>query len=580
MPAAMHIRLLLISLSGLLLSQPPHTLAGVQSNDLRRPILPADRSTPRRQVLAELEVARSGRDLGAVARINATLSGEALETALRTARVWETLRDPETGLIPDSPDKTFWYVSNTGADCLPFLWETYRELDPERAPFWYEVFEIDRRLCGVLPQTVHFRPTRLETGTAYEQLFGGAEYIKDGLVAMAERYGRGPWFARMEEVAQEVNRRAPIATARGPIPGEDTEINGDLLIYLPRLYWATRNPTYLEMAQRIADLYLLDLLPRTGYLPPLYWDFARNRLGRHVHAGLVKYRDHGNELIFGLTELYFLERQLRLPAAERHAAPLRAMLDRILVVGRTPDGLWYDAARISTGEAKPRVIDTWGYLLNALQTFDLTEGTNRYAGEIQRAMRAAAGRKSFEWERQHQDGYADALEGMMYMLPWFDLPECRAWVDDEMEVLYGFQQPDGFVNGTYLDGNFIRTVLLYSRYKAQGARARPWRPDVKLGAVRDPADGSLVLHLEAGQTWAGRLSLDPPMHRDLWGMPLNYPRINAPPQWFPVAAETPFTVEGLNEAPRRVTGADLQAGLPVSLAAGEGRTIRIWFSPP
>lgn len=567
-------------LAALLLACPVLADTGAASNELRPPILPADRNTPRRQLLADLEAARAGGDLAAVARINGNLAGEARGIALRTARAWEALRDPETGLIPDSPDKPFWYVSNTGADCLPFLWETYRELDPERAPFWYEVFEIDRRLCGVLPQAVHFRPTRLETGTEYEQLFGGAEYIKDGLLAMAERYGRGPWFERMEEVAQEVNRRAPVTTGRGPIPGQDTEINGDLLIYLPRLYWATRNPTYLAMAQRIADLYLLDLLPRTDHLPPLYWDFARNRLGRHPHAGLVKYRDHGNELIFGLTELYFLERQLRLPAAERHGAPIRAMLDRILVVGRTPDGLWFDAVRISDGEVKPRVIDTWGYLLNALQTFDLAEGTRRYEAEILRALRGAASRKSFGWENQHQDGYADALEGMMYMLPWFDLPACRAWVDDEMEVLYGFQQPDGFVNRTYLDGNFIRTVLLYARYKAQGARARPWREDVLLGGVRDPADGSLVLHLAAGQAWSGRLSLDPPMHRDLWGMPLNYPRINAPPQWFPVAAETPFTVEGLDNAPRRVTGADLQAGMPVRLAAGESRTIRVRFSPP
>jgi hypothetical protein len=252
----------------------------------------------------------------------------------------------------------------------------------------------------------------------------------------------------------------------------------------------------------------------------------------------------------------------------------------MMVVGRTPDGLWNDMVRVSNGQAKERVIDTWGYLLNAFQTFDLAEGTTRYAAEIQRAMRAAAARKSFTWEYLRPDGYADALEGMMYLLPWFNLPECRDWVDDEMEVLYGFQQPDGFVERLYLDGNFIRTVLLYARCKTQGTRARPWRPDLQWGAARDPADGSLVLHIQAAQPWTGALSFDPPMHRDLWHMPLNYPRINAPPEWFPVAAETPFKVEEAGQAERRVTGRDLQAGIPITLKAGESRLLRLAFSPP
>ena len=517
-------------------------------------------------------------DLAEAARINGELAHEAQMAALRGTRAWETLRDPGTGLIPEGPTRPFWYVSNTGADCLPFLWETCHELDPSHEGLWWLAFDQDRRLCGILPQTVHFNPTRVERGTEYEELFGGAEYIKDGLIGMAERYGVGPWFQRMDEIAREVNLRAPLGTARGRIPGNDTEINGDLLIYLPRLYWFSRDTNYLAMAERIADLYLVDILPKTGGLPPLYWDFARGRLAKRANAGVVKYRDHGNELIFGLAELYFLERQLRLPAADRHRAPLRAMYDRMLTVGRSPDGLWFDSADLQSGEAKPRIIDTWGYVLNALQTFDLAEGTNRYTGEIRRAMRAAAARKSFPWEHEHFDGFADALEGMMYLLPWHDLPECRAWVDDEMEVLLAFQQPDGSLARTYLDGNFIRTVLLYARYKAQGARLLPWREDLRLGAARDAADGSLLLRVRADAPWEGRLSLDRPWHRDLWGMPLNYPRINAPPEWFPVAAESPFRIENPAGSPATdLKGAALQGGIPLSLAAGESRLIRIRF---
>lgn len=537
-------------------------------------ILPADRKTERRVTLAHLRTAETTGELATAARINGELGHEAFLRALRATTAWESLRDPETGLIPKSPKFPFWNGADSGADCLPFLWQAYHELAPARASVWLDALATDRRLCGILPQTVYFKPTRVEPGTGYEMLFGGAEYIKDGLIAMAERHGRGPWYDRMIEIADEVNAKSALKTARGPIPGDDTEINGDLLIYLPRLYWATRNPAYLEMGQRLADLYLLDVLPAHSNLPALYWDFAKGTPGKHIHADLVKYRDHGNETIFGLTELYFLERRLGLPAAERHRKPLQELLDRILVVGRTENGLWYDAVKVSNGDVKKRVIDTWGYLLNALQTFDLAEGTNRYAGEIQRAMRGAAQMKSFQWEGQRPDGYADAIEGMMYLLPWFDLPECRAWVDDETEVLYGFQQPDGFIEGLYLDGNFIRTVLLYGRFKAQGARLQPWRDDLRIGAARDPKSGGLVLHLQADKAWEGVLTLDRPMHRDLWNMPFNYPRINAAPEWFPAFADKTYAiVNAADGAKQTAKGASLAKGIPVKL---DGQTALVY----
>lgn len=544
-------------------------------------ILDPHRSTARRSLLVMLHNAEASGDAAGAARLNAELAHEAYRRCLRATRAWENLRDAETGLLPRSVTRPYWSGDNAGADCWPYLFLTYDQLDPERSSIWMDVFAADRRLCGVLPQTVHFQPTRFETGTEYEQLFGGAEYVKDGLLAIAERKGRGPWFARMLEIARTLIERAPQATTRGPIVGNDTEINGDMLILLTRLYWATRDPAFLAMAQRTADLYLLDIMPTQGDLPPLYWDFARNELARRRHADLVKFRDHGNETIFGLAELYFLERHLGLPQAAVHQAPLQAMLDRILVVGRTDNGLWCDAVRVSDGEANPRTIDTWGYLLNAFQTFDLAEGTHRYAEAIAQVMSAAARLKSFAWEHHRPDGYADALEGMMYLLPWFDRPDGRAWLDDEMENLFSFQQASGLVEAHYLDGNFIRTALLYGDYKTQGVRAEPWREDVRVGAARDAQTGGLTVYVSAAEPWSGELRFDTPRHQTVWGMPFNYPRINAPPEWFVVPAGDRFVLTAsTGSAPCRVTGAELAAGWPVTLAAGASVVLQVQAVSP
>jgi hypothetical protein len=107
------------------------------------------------------------------------------------------------------------------------------------------------------------------------------------------------------------------------------------------------------------------------------------------------------------------------PQADRYRKPLQQFLDRILVTGRTDEGLWYNSVNVSTLEPfDNNLADTWGYILNGYQTFDLAEGTDRYATEIERAMRAVATKHSINWEGNRQDGYTDAIESMLYLLPW------------------------------------------------------------------------------------------------------------------------------------------------------------------
>ena len=82
--------------------------------------------------------------------------------------------------------------------------------------------------------------------------------------------------------------------------------------------------------------------PRNHGLPGYTWDFEK-----HEGPDRMRLRDHGNEIVVGLTLLHALESDAR-PAARRASwrAPLGRMLDRILA-SANPDGMLYDDIRAS-----------------------------------------------------------------------------------------------------------------------------------------------------------------------------------------------------------------------------------------
>lgn len=526
-------------------------------------LLPADRTSARRQVVYALQRAQEQQDFRQAAFLNSLLAQEALERSRRTLKAWEERRDAETGLVPRelSRGMDFWNAKDTAADMFPFLLIASHFLDPSGEMLWLEAMKTERRLCGPLPCMIRFKPANVEEETTRARIFGASEYAKDGLLAVAERLGRGPWFERLEEVAQAILGAADIRTTRGLMAASTAEVNGDLLQVLSRLAWATGNDKYIEMAERIADTYLFDILPANGDLPAEDWDFVRGA----ATTSTLRLRDHGNEIIPGLSEAYFLEKLRGRPRAQQYREPLKNMLDAVLETGRTPDGLWADRVDLGTRKSlNDTVCDNWGYLLNAYMTFDLAEGTSVYTEEVRRAMRGAAARKSFEWEKRSHDGYADSLESMLYALAWQDLPEGRLWLDDEMEVMFAVQSPNGIVSGRYLDGNFIRTAMLYAGYKMQGIVTDPWTDQVRLGAAWDASAGKLTVFLSADPKWSGKLRFDPPRHRLTWKLPRNYPRLNATPEWFVVEPERTYIVTDLTTGGETEhAGVELARGLKI-----------------
>jgi len=137
------------------------------------------------------------------------------------------------------------------------------------------------------------------------------------------------------------------------------------------------------------------------------------------------------------------------------------------------------------------------------------------------------------------------------------------------------QRADGVIEGWHGDGNSARTWLLYALWKTQGLTARPWRADLRFGAVRHrvlPGRGhrdELLIHLAADEPWDGRLVFDVPRHRVYLKLPIDYPRLNQFPEWFTVEAGKRYTVRNLpGDSDGEYTGRQLREGVPVALKPG------------
>lgn len=556
---------------------------------------PPDRVTARRLLVTMLHDALAGEDYEQAAMLNAALSQEASQRAYRTLKAWETVRDPDTGLVPvaASPWYQEWNADAVAGNLFAHLMIASCYLDPANKALWEQTMAAERRICGAMPCSIE-----LDSGAVMEQdvdtiIQGASEYSRDGLLSIVERFGSGPWFDRVIEVADAIIDAAHVETQPGPLPSNGTEVNGSQLQLLSRLYWATEDERYLQMAERIAEAYLFGVLPSNSQgLPTDYWDFeaqhplpedTRFRPAVESIPGVYPFRlvDHGSEIIPGLAELYFLERMLNRPQAERYRQPLQEFLDRILVTGRTDEGLWYrsvDATTLEPFNDQPN--DTWGYNLAGFHTFDLAEGTDRYAAEIERMMRTVATKHSLDWEwGPQQDGYADTIESMLYLLPWFDIPECHYWVDDEIEVMFLKQRSDGFVEGWFLDGNFVRTALLYAQYKTQGLSLAPWSERVRVGAALDREGDTLYVYLAAQEAWRGKLRFDTPRHRTIWNMPIEYPRVNGAPEWYVVEPGSVYLVTNVDTGEvSSFSGQELAEGLPITIPSAEDNILRLMVS--
>jgi hypothetical protein len=547
---------------------------------------PAAPTTRQSQIRSRDAALQSG-DLVKAATVNAVLSQEALTRAARVQQAWMTWQDPKSRLFPQDAKSPYWTYENTAADCFGFLLNAGLRLRPSSVPALVEAINAESKLAppGELCTSVQIQTLKPIEADDIRRIFTSSEYVKDGLLSVYERLGDNPSKERMYQVMDNILAHSTYASKAGPIPAPGSEENGNILQAGSRLSYAGNRPEYAELAARIADAAVMQMLPANDGLPVMGYDYATDM----VVVQKVKLRDHGSEITPGLTEIYALAVDHRddpkwKERADRWAAPIATMFEKMFKYGRNKDGLFVSVIHpVSHRIQIADLNDNWGYLFNGVLLF--TQAA-RMHGQLDAARldtldrlvddvsRKVAGVKDFNWQAGEMDGYADTLESGMYIANHRPslAPMLVPWVDEQISHLFDFQKSDGFADRGYLDGNFIRTCLMYADLRSGGFTVQPWRPDVMVGFAKD-AKGQAVLVVTNKQSYSGVLKADEQRHKTIMKLPWDWPRLNSWPEWFvPTDAMKVVEATGLPATP---TIADLQNGLKLALPVNSTVVIRI-----
>jgi len=229
-----------------------------------------------------------------------------------------------------------------------------------------------------------------------------------------------------------------------------------------------------------------------------------------------------------------------------------------------------------------RLSDGWGYNYVGYLCYDMATGTNTYRSHIAQTLKnmMKPKYKDLPWEGESIDGYADSIEGALYLLNRVPVEEGFAWVDRETKnnlVDHPTRLENGELWGTMkLQANGVRTVLIHSLMHTQGVIARPWRQGLELGAV--PHGEGIAIVVRANEDYSGILEFDIPRHRIYMGFRKDWPRMNTIPEWFTVEPEQSYTVTNEDAGTKgKYTGRQLHNGLEISVKPGE--TLRLTVSP-
>lgn len=496
------------------------------------------------------------------ARENAELAHESLVRSHDFTSAWLKYRDPVSGLIPSNLDGKIdlWEPHNAAADNYAFMVLTAYLLDKElyEGPLT-DMLNSERKLTsrvGYLPDTWSFSRQNFNTETidTFQLIFGTSEYIKDGLLPLSEYIGDSPWQDRLIEMLDDLSGQFAVLRdpeESGSYRSAMDEVNGEMLQTLSRIFWMTGDKKYLEWAVQIGDYYLLGDrdLSSIEYL---------------------RLRDHGCEVIGGLSELYLALHYSDPGKKEEYREGIYRLLDRILEVGRNEDGLFYNVVNTKTGEiVNSGIADTWGYTYNAYYTVYLVDEKEEYRqafldciGNLNKKYR------NYDWEHGSHDGYADAIESGINLYNREPETELKEWIDSEIRVMWDMQQENGIIGGWHGDGNFARTAIMHALWKTQGVHSRPWNRYIRIGSEMD--DNKLCIIVSSENDYSGKIQFDYPRHRQHMQLPVDYPRINQFPEWFTVEKDAKYkmfsTVPELNGS---FTGKQLVDGLQLEMNAAD-----------
>ncbi|MBI1321358.1 MAG: hypothetical protein GC168_20735 [Candidatus Hydrogenedens sp.] len=487
------------------------------------------------------------------AQLSGSIAGHSLDKVYRWLHEVALKQiDPETGLYKADGK---WNYRDTAADCYPFfIWAAHVVDRGVLNGAARDILHREQALCntyGAIPVPWDFDQAAPATNTDWDEVvFQASEYVKDGLIAIVEVTGADEWFDRMRAIEDALWETARIDTPYGKIPSTNIEVNGEQLQALVRLYTMTGETKYLDWADRLADYYFADP------------EFRVKRL-----------RDHGCEIIGGLGLLHAVETTYRPERAAQYGPRLKQVYDTILAEGRNEDGMMYD----ELGKREGRLSDGWGYNYVGYLCYDEATSTETYRPEVAATLKNTLKPlyENYPWEGESIDGYADSIEGAIYLLNRVPVAEGFTWVDRETRVNL-VDHPERLEHGDLwgtmkLQSNGVRTVIMQALMHTQGTLARPWQPGLQLGAA--PQEGGIVLALQSASDYRGTLEFDLPRHRVYMGFAQDWPRMNTLPEWFTVEPEGKYRVVVGDAVEAVYTGRQLHAGLEVQVAAGD--TLRI-----
>lgn len=469
--------------------------------------------------------------------------------------------DPETKLYISHSGgsgryrEAWWNYDDTAADTYPFLfWAAwYTDQDKIDGPI-LDVLEAEQRICNHLdriPTAVNHKTLEKVIKSKDVTIFAASEYVKDGLLAIVEVSGPDtPWFERMRGIMDDIWKHADIDTPYGKIPTKNVEANGEQIQILARLYTITGDRKYLEWAERLADYYLLD----EGFMP--------------THL-----RDHGSEIIGGLGLLFAVESVHSPSKAETYRAPLKRIFDEILKNGLNEDGLMYN----KLGNVKSGLSDSWGYNYVGFLCYDMAVGKPIYRDHLRQTLSnlAKPKYKDYPWEGKSVDGFADSVEGALYLLNHIEVPEAIEWTNHEIARNIVFaDRPERLWTTQKLESNGVRTALQHALMHTRGLIARPWQQGLTLGA--SDTEHGLAVVMRSDTAWSGKLVFDIPRHRIYMGFKQNWPRMNIMPEWFTVELDQNYTVENPTKGSQQTyTGKQLHEGLSIALQADKEQLLLI-----
>lgn len=542
---------------------------------------PPRESDVRSEMVSDKESARARNNLQAIASINAVLGLEASRAALEMHDRWIPLRNPQTKLYAQQGDRQQWNYRDTAADFFGFEIHAGLRVAPDAMVLIKETLERESKF-----RTPEGLAYPVETATANrikvdhdELMFGSSEYVKDGLITIVERYGYelvGERMFDLIDALRESSKREKFLAGKG------AEINGNMLQVYSRLSFTERGKDYAESSAAIVDAYLSEAFPANHNLPPQEFDFESGK----VVSSALKIADHGNEVVLGFAEAYSMavarkDDPVWAARAERWAGPIAQMLERIMVIGQRPDGIL--GSRIHPDKeclVDNRPNDNWGYVIvGALCFNEAARRDGRVAPEqleridqlIDKIVARVAKQDATRFTGG-MDSIADTLESAIYVAAYSPRHRTQMlrWVDRQMPELYEHLQKPWKPN--YLDGNFVRTSLLYAEVCSGGWRAEPFRSDVAVGFAMNKAGHKAVLNCKVNQSWSGSLIPDQNRHRTVLNLPWNWPRLNSWPEWFALTPDWKITrIEGIPPESLRREGNVLRVVLPA------GTSFRVEF---